>query len=228
MPTHPKPFPTHFKIILDPQEQSALENLYELAPHLRDEVELIHKAIQKGIVVLNQEATARKKEPEYHPTRSELQASGSHQVENYVGIPLEERLRRKLQAFLDAHPDAMPEEKAYALLLELGVDRAADRHLAKMFKGDEGDEHGGEDFSLDFPSTVVLDLDQEQRSCLEQLANKVPHEDDAELASMVLWRGINDLRKGDDSPMRVDAQRRRRLRLAQFRALCEAPRWCAG
>lgn len=45
-------------------------------------------------------------------------------LENYVGIPLEERLRKRLEDFLAAFPDAIQEEEALAMLLDLGLERA--------------------------------------------------------------------------------------------------------
>lgn len=44
-------------------------------------------------------------------------------VENYVGVPLPEELRRKLQAFVDAHPELTVED-ACAMLLDLGLRKA--------------------------------------------------------------------------------------------------------
>lgn len=44
-------------------------------------------------------------------------------VENYVGVPLPEELRRKLQAFVDARP-GLTVEDACAMLLDLGLRKA--------------------------------------------------------------------------------------------------------
>lgn len=45
---------------------------------------------------------------------------------------MEDRLRSKLQAFIDAHPDVIPRDDALRLLLDLGLDRAADRSCSDL------------------------------------------------------------------------------------------------
>lgn len=128
-----KLFPTHHSIILDEDERSALDTLFdEMGARMVDASELIHLAIREGIKVLNREAEARRKNPDRSPTRSQVEARMNAEasqdadvsVENYECFPLEERLRRKLHTFLRDHPYMIPKEEVLALLLHLGIDRA--------------------------------------------------------------------------------------------------------
>jgi len=217
-------FPTHLRIILDAAEQSALGVLYDLDSHLLDEMELIHDALHAGVEVLNQQAAARKKDPDRPPTRTEVEARKKalarqddddlvtefpkrieldltleqqermqyladhlphesdeallsevlsrgidivqhetrhdlaspfkpsfapskdgvagpshvrgprHEVPNYIGIPLEDDLRERLQQFLDSYPGTIDEEEGYAMLLDLGLDTANHRPIADPAK----------------------------------------------------------------------------------------------
>jgi len=47
-----------------------------------------------------------------------------------LAFSMEGRLRHKLQAFIDAHPDVIPRDEALHMLLVLGLDRARDRTYA--------------------------------------------------------------------------------------------------
>lgn len=90
---------------------------------------------------MNREAEGLRKDPDRVPTRSEIEArkrsearskadrtSDSADIPKYIGVPLEERLRRKLEAFLRDHPDAMPEGEGLAMLSDLN--RYGERHDA--------------------------------------------------------------------------------------------------
>lgn len=144
--TRPKPFPTHFKIILTEHERIALDTLYERDPHLIDELELLHEVIAAGIRAKNREAEARGS-GSAEPTRTEIEIAKSKRttavngqgrscrdqepalfpvphrhVELYLGFPIDEALRQDLEDFLDAN-ESLDEETAYALLLRRGLDR---------------------------------------------------------------------------------------------------------
>lgn len=68
-----KEFPTHYRVILEPAEHTALEHLYELEPRWREPLELLHKVIQEGIKAMNL-AGASKRDPT-RLTRSEVEVS---------------------------------------------------------------------------------------------------------------------------------------------------------
>lgn len=130
----PKLFPSHFNLLLDEFERSALELLYNLAPHLRDEDELVHRAIQAGIRVLNTEAARQREDLHARgPTRSEIAARrdamnirrSSNSV-NGEPLSLEARVRDKLLAYLRTNPDAMAREDASSLLSQLGSSECSD------------------------------------------------------------------------------------------------------
>ena len=73
-----KLFPTHFRLILDEVERLHMDHLYNLDPHLVDELELLHKVIDKGIAVMKQEAEENR-DP-HNMTRTQLSASKSAAV----------------------------------------------------------------------------------------------------------------------------------------------------
>lgn len=131
----PKLFPTHFNLILDGDERWALENLYDLDPHLLDEVELLHQVIHAGIRALNQVAEKRLNDP-HRLTRTQIESSktastkdrkaevassAQRAVENYACAPLSPMLRRRLGLFLTEHP-GMSEEEAIEHLLGFALD----------------------------------------------------------------------------------------------------------
>lgn len=68
-----KEFPTHYRLILEPAEHTALEHIYELEPRWREPLELLHKVIQEGIKAMNL-AGASKRDPT-RLTRSEVEVS---------------------------------------------------------------------------------------------------------------------------------------------------------
>lgn len=68
-----KEFPTHYRLILEPAEHTALEHLYELEPRWREPLELLHKVIQEGVRAMNR-GGASKRDPT-RPTRSEVEVS---------------------------------------------------------------------------------------------------------------------------------------------------------
>ncbi len=128
-------------------------------------------------------------------------------VENYVGCPVDRRLQERLQVFLDTHPDEEL-EPLLAKLLGAGLDEAEKnpailntefRQLNELFppvKASAREQAMGEEFTLTFPRSVRLDLDDPLRDDLRDLANLLPHEDDQQLVTMILERGIRAT-KGD-------------------------------
>lgn len=122
--THFKLFPRHFNIILSEQERGALEDLYERDETLVDELELVHKVLVEGIKSIVGAAGKDDTSPAF--AANAAVAGSSPKVENYVGFPIRKRLRDKLEAFLDSFPDAIREEEALAMLLDLGLDHASD------------------------------------------------------------------------------------------------------
>lgn len=123
----PKLFPSHFNLILNESERSALDRLYNLDPHLVDEIELVHRALQAGIRVLNAETAQKREDPHLRgPTRTDLQAQSNNPttgppLANRRRLPLAERIARRLEAFIRANPDVLPEEEASAMLIDLGL-----------------------------------------------------------------------------------------------------------
>lgn len=65
----PRPLPDHYRIILEPKELHALENIYEVQPWWREPVELLHMVIREGLKAMNR-AGASKRDPT-ESTRSE-------------------------------------------------------------------------------------------------------------------------------------------------------------
>jgi hypothetical protein len=127
------------------------------------------------------------------------------QVENYVGCPVDRRLQERLQLFLDTHPD-QELEPLLAKLLAAGLDQAESnpailnteyRQIDELFPPVRASVRGraiDEAFTLDFPRTIRLDLDDPLRDDLRALANLLPHEDDQQLVTMILERGIRAMK----------------------------------
>lgn len=136
-----KLFPTHFRIILDEGERGAMDRLWEHNPTFNEEVDLLHAVLREGIKVMNR--AAKNRQPEL--TRTQLEANKRsmaqsvsekgilrdpaqtftehRHVENYVGFPIGERLRQRLEDFFGDHPD-LDDETGFALLLDLGLRKA--------------------------------------------------------------------------------------------------------
>ncbi len=151
-----KPFPEHFRIILEADERNALEALFENDSHLIDELELLHDALRAGIRVLNQADVARRKDPDRPSTRTEVEVarkrSAGHasspdesftgwqvpsphrHVERYLGFPLTEDLRQKFEDYLNEHTK-ISEEDAGQFLLDQGLFR--DREMMAKYENIE-------------------------------------------------------------------------------------------
>lgn len=126
-------------------------------------------------------------------------------VENYVGCPIDRRLQERLQVFLDTHPD-QELEPLLAKLLGAGLDEAEKnpailntefRKLNELFppvKASTREQAIDEEFTLTFPRSVRLDFDDPLRDDLRDLANLLPHEDDQQLVTMILERGIRAIK----------------------------------
>ncbi len=138
-----KLFPTHIRLILNEEERSALDTLWdELGAQMTEEVEMVHRALQEGIKVLNRSAEAQRENPDRPPTRSQLEArrraekkAGDFskvpitripEVENYVAAPISKELRRGLGLYLAKHPD-LTEEEVIEHLLSVGLDAEGEK-----------------------------------------------------------------------------------------------------
>ncbi|MFO0737555.1 MAG: hypothetical protein U0270_16805 [Labilithrix sp.] len=162
-----KEFPTHYRLILEPAEHTALEHLYELEPRWREPLELLHKVIQEGIKAMNR-AGASKRDPT-RPTRSELEVSREQDAA---------RLQRRAQT----------KSPVLALLDKI---EAEDR---------------GEALSLSFPARMTVHLSPEQVEGMTEIADREPHESDAQLLEAVISKGIESM-KETSAPLRATAQR---------------------
>jgi len=82
-----------------------------------------------------------------HNTPNRLKPSVSRNpVENYVGFPIPEDLRRELEVFLNAHDD-LEEERAFAEMLALG--------LALLIKKETGEDLHDEEIERSYRSIVA-------------------------------------------------------------------------
>lgn len=130
----PKLFPSHFNLLLNESERSALDNLFNLDPDLADEIELVHRAIEAGIRVMNAEAARKREDPHARgPTRCEIAVRRNAMTirrrsnsANGEPISLEARVRDKLLAYLRTSPNAMAREDASWLLSQLGSSECSD------------------------------------------------------------------------------------------------------
>lgn len=154
----PKMFPEHFNLVLKADEHAALDTLYEQDPYLDGPNELLHQALRAGIRTLNELRRKNPKDP-HEPTRAEVEAAKRssaqlkensspskertifpkphYHIEDYVAVPLETRLRIKLEDFLAENQGVMSDEEAVRMLLDLGLEHAADEkpdHVLDMIK----------------------------------------------------------------------------------------------
>lgn len=154
----PKMFPEHFNLLLDAGEHVALSELYEQDPYLDGPNELLHQALRAGIRALNELTRKHPRDP-HEPTRSEVEASKRsngqnnerssskeerriypkphYHIEDTITLPLETRLRVRLEDFLAENQGVMSDEEALQMLLDLGLEYAADQkpdHVLDMIK----------------------------------------------------------------------------------------------
>jgi len=122
-------FPSHIELDLTEEQQEGMQYLADHLPHRSDE-KLLGTILERGIDLARQEL-AKPFKPTFAPAVRPRGIERRDHVENYIGVPLEERLRMKLEDFLLSHEDALPDEKAYAMLLDLGLD-AADQPIDKV------------------------------------------------------------------------------------------------
>jgi hypothetical protein len=138
-----EPFPTHFNLILDGFEHADCWELWGHDPYLLSPLELLHKVVKAGLKAMRQTMYEERKDPEHenrvqwesrHRAEEEVQGkraglNGSRcrsaskpDIPNYVGVPLEEPLRRRLEHAYSEHGNGIIEEEFFARLLELGLD----------------------------------------------------------------------------------------------------------
>jgi hypothetical protein len=154
----PKMFPEHFNLLLDVEERNALDDLYELDPYLDGPNELLHQALRAGIRALNELTRKHPKDP-HEPTRADVEATKRskaqhkensspskertifpkphYHIEDYVAVPLETRLRIRLEDFLAENQGVLSDEESLQMLLDLGLEHAADQkpdHVLDMIK----------------------------------------------------------------------------------------------
>lgn len=154
----PKMFPERFNLLLEADEHAALDTMYEDDPYLDGPNELLHQALRAGIRALNELTRKNPKDP-HEPTRTDVEAAKRsnaqlkensspskgrtifpkphYHIEDYVAVPLETRLRIKLEDFLAENQGVMPAEDAVQMLLDLGLEHAAGEepdHVLDMIK----------------------------------------------------------------------------------------------
>lgn len=130
-------------------------------------------------------------------TRTERRA----EIENYVGIPLTERQREKLQQLVDVTP-VKSEEEVTALALELGIDHLLDANeeldrlaveelddidegiaaIDRVFQGREATKN-----------PMSLSLTDKQQRKLQELVDGVPTKTEEEVAAYALEVGVDQL-----------------------------------
>jgi hypothetical protein len=159
-------------------------------------------------------------------------------VENYVACSVTEDIRQRLQLLLDSQPE-LDLEQMLTKLIDLGLEQAEEHPGALQTNPAEEFERSknetkvaatspraapGEDpFTLDFPKTLRIELDDEIHRDLRELANLLPHTSDEQLVIDVLERGVEaalgDARAKSESPWRRAFRQRRLIRRAQLRAI---------
>jgi hypothetical protein len=136
-----KLFPTRFNLVLPADEQSSFQELWEYNPEFREEIQLLHAVIRAGIEQMIR--TTEERQPSLKRTnleankRSTAQTAGQkallreqaqppfnhRHIETYIATFVGETLRQRLEDFL-CERDDIDEETAYALLLDLGLQKA--------------------------------------------------------------------------------------------------------
>lgn len=155
----PKMFPEHFNLLLDADEHAALDDLYDLDPYLDGPNELLHQVLRAGIRALNELTRKHPKDP-HEPTRTQVEATKRknaqksdrspekekergiypkphYHIEDKITLPLERRLRMRLEDFLAENQGVMSDAESLQMLLDLGLEHAADErpdHVLDMIK----------------------------------------------------------------------------------------------
>lgn len=154
----PKLFPSHINVVLDEGERLALSELYEQDAYLDGPNELLHQALRAGIRTLNELTRKHPKDP-HEPTRTEVEASKRstgqqkeksspskgrtifpkphYHIEDEITLPLETRLRIRLEDFLAENQGVLSDEESLQMLLDLGLEHAAGEkpdHVLDMIK----------------------------------------------------------------------------------------------
>ena len=112
-------FPRHVELDLTEEQRAGMQYLVDHLPH-EDDTLLLSQVLSRGIQLVEEESRHGLANS-FKPFEEGSRIRARHDVPNYIGVPLAERLREKLQRFLDAHPDAIGEEQAAAMLLDLGL-----------------------------------------------------------------------------------------------------------
>lgn len=155
----PKLFPQHVHLVLEADEHAALDTLYEEDPYLDGPNELIHQALRAGIRTLNELTRKNPRDP-HEPTRTEVEEGKRksaqrserstengrerriypkphYHIEDTITLPLETRLRIRLEDFLAENQGVMSDEEAVRMLLDFGLEHAASEkpdHVLDMIK----------------------------------------------------------------------------------------------
>lgn len=129
----------------------------------------------------------------------------AEEVENYVGIPLTNDLRQKLQEVADSFVTKSLEETA-AFALDVGVNRLLD--LDKPAR-DEDEPSAQEQMSLlarafevreqiQTPPSITLSLKTKERYVIDRLRNARPEMTFDDIITMVVAKGIAQVMKEND------------------------------
>ena len=114
-------FPERIEVALTPAQRLTMENIAEREPEISLE-QLMRQVISRGIEIMkNSSLPALEAASVAQVGKKKSPTPKRPVVENYIGVPLEERLRRRLEEFLAEHPEAIPEEEATAMLIDLGL-----------------------------------------------------------------------------------------------------------
>lgn len=126
------------------------------------------------------------------------------EVENYLGIPLTEEQREKLQQLVDVTP-VKSEEEVTALALELGIDHLLDANdeLDRLADEELDDEQSVDEgvAAIDrvfqgreaTKNPMSLSLTDKQQRKLQELVDGVPTKTEEEVAAYALEVGVDQL-----------------------------------
>lgn len=126
-------FPRHVEIDLTNDQRDRLDYLADRVPHESDAA-LLSEVLSLGICAMREVVDRASATETDGSTLEAPSPKRPRSVENYLGYPIEEDLRRRLEEFLNDCPGVLTDEEAFQMLIDLGLRHAEGRAPAEVLK----------------------------------------------------------------------------------------------
>lgn len=124
-------FPRHVAIDFTNDQRDRLDYLADRVPHESDAA-LLSEVLSLGICAMREVVDRASATETDGSTLEAPSPKRPRSVENYLGIPIREGLRQRLEDFLADCPGVISDEDAFAMLIELGLRRAERETAAQV------------------------------------------------------------------------------------------------